>query len=467
MYEKLLNRFFYRGLWIVALLLMLLYFLSISNSIDDEIPRFPFLIGTIIIGFLYIIRYRRNDIFCYETIFFILYIISVFFRDIILDNLLDDSMVSSVFYTTFSTKVENAGIIVQSLAFIAFLLGAAHINNLIVRDNAEKNFQINKDYSIIDSTLSIIEGIYIIYLFLSGIISTWFQYSDNVSNYSNTEIVYITVLFLVHTSVEFAQLNSKGCKSLSSFFRNVNKVYLFEITLISGLLLISGNRNESLLILLPIIISYSIFINHISNLNFLFFLVAGAGIMVFIGVTRHDGVLNSSGEPITLFETARDFGFVDTNTKFLIEFVEKNGPIYYKNMFLNIVSAIPFLGGLVVFLTGLEFDIRSPELTTEGMQLARNMDSGLGTSLVGDLYYTGGFIFTIVFMYLFGLLLSKQYRRFMITREFNICSLVVYLFMFANVVYYIRAEWTMPIRYIGFSFVIYIVLKGFEKNKKI
>ena len=460
-----LNRFFYQILWIVAIILISLYFVSVLGVSTRELPRMPFLIGSIVIGVLYIIRYRKNDIFCYETIFFILYVISVFFRDIVLDNLVDDSMVSSVFYTTFSAKVENAGVIVQSLAMVAFLLGAAKINNQNVQISTDNNFSIKNDYSYIGFVLGIIEGVYIVYLFSTGLIYTWFQYSGNVTDYTNTDVVFLTMLFLVHTSVEFARLKSNGCNSFSSFLRNVNKVYFVEIVLISGILLLSGNRNECLLILLPMVISFSVFIKHISNKEFMVLLAVGAVTMIFIGVTRQLGVLKSSGNPVTLFESTRDFGFVDNNTKYLIETVEKNGPVYFKNTFLNVVSAVPFLGGLVVSLTGLQYDIRSTELTTNGMQLASNMDSGLGTSLVGDLYYTGGFLFTVVFMYFFGLLLSKQYRRFMITRNFNIWSLMVYLFMFSNVVYYIRAEWTMPIRYIGFSFVIYLVLKVFVKQK--
>ena len=465
MQKNFFNIFFYRGLWILAALLITLYFMNYTESIIVELPRMPFLIGTIVICFLYIIIYRRNDIFCYETIFFILFVLSVYFRDIVLDNLFDDSMVSSVLYTTFPPKIENAGVIVQSLSLIVFLLGAARINNQPLITSPCNSFSIKNDFTAIGRLLGIIEGGYIAYLFFSGLIFSWFQYSGNATDYSNANIVYLTTLFLVHTSVEFARLNTKGCNNFNLFFKNVNKVYFIEISLISIFLLLSGNRNECLLILLPMIIAYSIFIKHITNKVFWVLLVTGASVMVFIGVTRQIGVLQSNGDPITLFESTRDFGFIDNNTKYLIETVEKNGPIYFKNTFLNFVSAIPFLGGLVVYLTGLQYDIRSTDLTTDGMQLESNMDSGLGTSLVGDLYYTGGFWFTILFMYFFGVVLAKQYRRFMIERNFNIWSIMVYLFMFSNVVYYIRAEWTMPIRYIGFSFVIYLVLKVFVKQK--
>ena len=68
-------------------------------------------------------------------------------------------------------------------------------------------------------------------------------------------------------------------------------------------------------------------------------------------------------------------------------------------------------------------------------------------------------IFVLLFMGFLGWLLSKLYIRFMIQKIYSIYQLVIYLFMFANVVYFIRAEWTMPLRYLGFSLIIVMVLR--------
>lgn len=194
----------------------------------------------------------------------------------------------------------------------------------------------------------------------------------------------------------------------------------------------------------------------------------GVSLMIVIGLTRQSNDLALlQDKTINLYEMSRDFCFVDNNTKYLIDFTDKFSPAGFKNAFLNLLSSVPFLGGIVVSVTGLSYDTRSVDLTTQGMQLSSNMESGLGTSLMGDLYYTGGTFFTLFFMYFLGWLIATLYRRFMIEKKYDIWMLIIYLFMFSNVVYIIRAEWTMPFRYIGFSFVIALLLRLIQPIKKL
>lgn len=447
----------------------MLLILYVCNELAEvsSLNRVPFVVFSIIISTLYLIIYRKNGLFCYETFFLIFYILSAFFHDIIIKNLVDTSTVMAAYFNTnFSDKIKNKGIIVNTICLVVFLLAATHVNEKPKGHSTNKAFIINRHLSSSINILTFITGGYILYLGGTGIISSWFKYSNIVTNYSNTEIVYLTMLFLVLTSLEFSKLSDIHCKSFKSFIKNVNKCYLTEVLLIGSLLLISGNRNESLLILLPIIVSYHIFIKSINNRQFLIMLLIGITVMALIGLTRNSGSLDSlKGEAINMYDMTRDFGFVDNNTKYLIDYTDQNSPTGFKNALLNIFSSIPFLGGLVVSVTGLSYDIRTTELTTIGMQLSNNMESGLGTSLLGDLYYTGGILFTLFFMYCFGALIASLYKRFTIEKRYNIWSLIIYLFMFSNVIYAIRAEWTMPFRYIGFSFIILLVLRLFQPYK--
>lgn len=461
-------RLFVTGLYISFFLLFALYWGCQFDS-AYTLPRIPFLVFSIIISVLYLIVYRRNSIFCCESFFLLLYILSTFFYDIVIENSLDTSTVSAAFFnTSFSPNIENKGILVNAISLVVFLLAASRVNEKTSNNLIEPEFIIDRDFSSNILMLSIVTGAFILYLFATGVVSSWFQYSNEVANYSNEEIVYLIMLFLVFTSLEFSRLYHYRCDSLKSFFQKVNKLYLIEILIISLLLLISGNRNECLLILLPLVLCYHIFIKSFNNKQFLIMLSVGAVLMVAIGLTRQTGSFDTlHGDDVSIYEITRDFGFVDNNTKYLIDFTDKNSPVGFKNALLNIFSSIPFFGGLVVSVTGLTYDVRTTELTTLGMQVSSNLDSGLGTSLMGDLYYTGGFIFTIAFMYFFGWLLATLYRRFEIEKKYNVWILIIYLFMFSNVIYFIRAEWTMPFRYIGFSFVILFILRFFQPKKNI
>jgi len=405
-------------------------------------------------------------LFCFETIFLFLFVLTSYFNEIIINNLLDTSTVLAAYFNaSFSDHIENKGILVNTIALVAFLLAATRVNENKHYIQSNDSFIINRDLSLNVSILSVVVGLYVLYLGYSGYISSWFRYTDSASNYSNSKLVNLSAFLLVLTALEFSQLSSENCSSFKDFLKKVNKVYLAEMLLVSGLLLISGNRNECLLILFPMIICYYIFIKPFNNKQFIVFLLAGITVMIVIGLTRNSGSLDSI-ESINLYDMTRDFCFVDNNTKYLIEYADDGGMIGFKNAFIALFSSIPYLGGLVVGAFGLTNTIRTTEITTQGMQLLDNMDSGLGTSLIGDLYCTGGFLFTLLFMYFLGWLIASLDRQFTFEKKYNIWALIIYLFMFSNVVYYIRAEWTMPFRYIGFSFTILFVLLLFQPHKK-
>ena len=472
MRQNIANNLFYIFLWVLFAFLLGIYFLVSNYSIPFILNRKVFLIGMIILCSIYIINYRKHNLFCFETIFFALYILSTFFKELIVDSLLDNSVVSSVFYTPFPESIESKGLLLQTLALLAFLLGSIYRNNKInvYQVNDTKNhYNILYDFKIIVWILSFVVLLVIILLFFNGTVSSWFHYSQSHNNYTNEYIVYLTVLFLVLTIFEFSNLYNHKCHSFSKLLRSINKIYLFDILTISVLLLISGNRNESLLIILPPILSYSIFIKKINNKQFLLGLLLGIGLMVVIGVTRHSGVSMHSvqNSDISLFEASRDFGLVNKNTNYLIEYTDKNKPVYFKNAILTLFSSVPFMGGVFSSIVNFDSDFRSTQITTDGMQSMQNIDSGLGTSLIGDLYYTGSLFFVLIYMFFLGWLLSYLYTKFIIKKEYNMWLLVVFLFLMSNVVYCIRAEWTMPFRYIGFSMVVMLVSRIFITKSKI
>lgn len=382
-------------------------------------------------------------------------------------NIGADTKISSVLDTQFNTKIENKGMILQTLSIMLFLLGATWENKRKYRHH--RKFVIKYDFDIPNIVLSIILTSYFLFLIISGNVSSWFHYNKGSDGYSNVSIVYLTIICLVFTSTEFSRLYKLNCQSFKSLIKKINKIYLFDILIISFLLMISGNRNEALLILLPPIISYCIFIHYISNKLFLILFTGGALGMIFIGLTRQS-VSGVSGESvanseISLYGSARDFGFVSLNTKYLISYTDKKDPIYFNNAVTVAFSSIPLMGGLYVGMTGQKEDTRSTEITTFGLQTQQNIDSGLGTSLIGDLYYTGTSVFVALFMLSFGYFQAYLYKRFVIEKEFNIWLLITYLFIFSNAVYYVRAEWTMPLRYIGFSYVLLGVILLLPRKK--
>lgn len=85
--------------------------------------------------------------------------------------------------------------------------------------------------------------------YLNGNFSTWFSYGSGVAdNERNQGLGHIDSLCLLSTVVEFTRLASLGVASARQFLSKVNRLYLLEIIIVSLLLILSGNRNEMLLI---------------------------------------------------------------------------------------------------------------------------------------------------------------------------------------------------------------------------
>ena len=445
----------------ISFILLCLYgYMTFTNFDQLILPRNICLYISTFFSLLYLWLFRRKNLCCFEFIFFPLFILSFYFQEIVLNNLdLGTEVFFALSNSSFISATRNQTLILQLLGFFFFLTGALLGNRAqrIMRCTVQGQ-KININYKTSINCLCFIVGVYLVYLLENGTIKSWFQYSNSNNNFNNTDIVYLTILFLPMTIMEFTKLADIGCKSIREIIRHINKIYLFEIVLTILLLMISGNRNEALLIALPIVGSYTFFINKIKSSYFVVGLLSGVFLMIFIGMTRQDSVDLSKirTTEFGIFENTRDYSFVDINTAYLVEYTNKNGPIYFKNGFLNIISAVPFLGTIIKSTFNIDYDIRSPEIATVGLQDAKS-DSGLGTSIIGDLYYTAGVFFVILFMLFMGWLMAYCYNFFYMYKRRNVWLAAIFLFNFSNSVYFIRAEWIMPFRYVGFTCIIILL----------
>lgn len=453
-------RTFYKII-IISVLIYLIYLyiaFQLGYRSDLQISRQFCLYFTSAVSLLYLYLYRKDNLCCFEFIFFILYLLSFYFQEIVIGNVNHDVMITGVLENVFNQNVLIQTLLAQVIGFLFFVLGAIYGNERTNTLNRKKTRNVrNKGINLYDSVniLGVITGVYVIYLFFTGVISSWFQYSDFSNSYSNLEIVFLTTLMMPMTIMEFTRLSKCNCNNMLTFLLRVNKLYLVELLTIFLLLLFSGNRNEALLIIAPTICAYSLFVNRISNKKFLMGVLIGVLVMVVIGLTRQIGVSvnNIANTEMDLYSSTRDFVYVDINTAYLIDYTNHNGFIYFKNSFLNAVSMIPFLGTIIKTILGIDYDNRSAQIATEGLQDPLS-NSGLGTSIIGDLYYTAGIPFVILYMFFFGWLMAYLYNYFFVYKKNNVWLLSIFLFNFGNSVYFIRAEWMMPFRYIGFTCII-------------
>ena len=111
--------------------------------------------------------------------------------------------------------------------------------------------------------LSLISFLFISFAFLTGNLSVLYKYEKGIDDGGNTFLVYISILLCVNTVVEFARLNRKSVNGYFLFLKKVNKFYFVLMLFFSSLLILTGNRSEALLIVLPVLFSFSFLIKRI------------------------------------------------------------------------------------------------------------------------------------------------------------------------------------------------------------
>lgn len=416
------------------------------------------------IGYLY--KYRRANLFCFETIFLLFNFLIIFYDFLVISATNDSELIGSLF-GRYDDNIRIKTLYVSVIAAFVYLVGSCvSERNFLKIKQGNRLLQLSNhigtcNLHIVSKILTVATMLYFVYLYATGYISTWFRYSGNENDYTNTKLVFLTVLCLSSTIAQFLQYAGDTFSSIWVFIKKLDKIYILVICLISVLLILSGNRNEVMYIVIPVIVCYSILIKNISNLSFFFIFIIGFISMVIIGLTRQTGVLSSLS--FDLYNMTRDFGYANINSMYLIQSTDTYGCMGFTNGLIALFSSIPFLGGFVVNIFDLEEFTRSAIATTEGMNISY---TGLGTSLVGDTYYTGGIIFTILYFYLLGRLMSYLHGKFVIERTSNIYTLVIYSFMVSNAMYCLRSEWYTSFRYIGFSIVLLYIVTSFFKVRK-
>ena len=416
-----------------------------------------------IISIYFLLIERKESIICPEVLILPVLFIMSFYREIVLENA---SFVLSVIYDQFTEEQYNRGLCVHMIAFFSLMIGESFAK---VKESKNKRMALQNHINLSLSRICLIflTLILILYSFISGKMMILYKYISIVGNAQNTYIVFITIALFVCTILEFEKLNKLNVESCIDLFKKINKLYLSLILFFAITLLKTGNRGEALLIIFPLLFSYSFLIRKISKKQFVVILLIGIPIMVFIGLTRSGDTF--SIDTISVFNSFTDFGAAYLTQTGLIQYADTYGVLGLGLGLRSLFSSIPFLGGTIqaIYPSSYTSGDNSAVLATNMFQLKNNMDSGLGTSLVGDLYYSGGIIWVIFYMTILGWFMSYCYKRINIYKSLGVLNFMIYLWFCSNSIYMMRAEWYSMFRYFGFSIVIILCLRLFFPKKKL
>ena len=413
-----------------------------------------------IISIYFFLKERKESILCPEILILPVFFIMSFYREIVLENA---PFIVSRIYDQFTEEQYKRGLCVHMIAFFSLMIGESFIS--VGKGRNEKMTLLNHiNLLLAQRSLIFLTLILILYSFVSGKMMILHKYDSIVGNAQNTYIVFITIALFVSTILEFARLNRLNVESCVNLFKNINKLYLILILFFAITLLKTGNRGEALLVIFPVLFSYSFLIRRISNKLFVVFLLIGIPIMVFIGLIRSGNTFSIN--EISVLNSFRDFGGAYLTQTGLIQYTDTYGILGLGIGLRRLFSSIPFLGGFIqaIYPSSYTYDDNSAILATNMFQLENNMDSGLGTSLVGDLYYSGGIIWVISYMIILGWFMSYCYKCINVYKSLGVLNFMIYIWLCSNSIYMMRAEWYSMFRYFGFSIVIILCLRLFFKK---
>lgn len=262
------------------------------------------------------------------------------------------------------------------------------------------------------------------------------------------------------------------------FFRDYKyqtrkNIFYISIILYIFLFLSVGDRGPALSTILIIFGLYSSYINKIKLFQIIPISIFGIFLMRLVGEGRVSGEISDEGNIISRGLESIEFnvdGYYNMTLDFVInswtlyigvEYSDINGIDWGSTFLKPLLGVFPFLQGLVES-TGL-VRLTSPSEIFTNIGLGNDPTWGLGTNLISSVYIAYGLIGCIILFFTLGFIVEKFRVNSYI--KGNIFSHIVYFSLLGYAVYYPRTDFLMPLKFIVWTCVIYIILTNFKLLK--
>ena len=257
---------------------------------------------------------------------------------------------------------------------------------------------------------------------------------------SNVNAILVFVFNYILYAV-FSNNNENKVYSIKSFLKESHSLLLFSIIGLYIVLFLSiGSRTIPLRLILIIFLLYVIYVRNIKNNYVLGLLLCGAILMMAVSVFRARGDFNTENFT-SVWDVGMDLTINNRSLYVLMEEADLHGVTWGKSLLSSIAAMIPWGQSLLLDITGWKIsDINSANFVTELYFSNLKYDTekyGLGTNMIGDVYYAFGMPGVLVYMFLLGNILKKLYRG--ICRG-NHIYVYFYAMIFIEVIYITRAN---------------------------
>ena len=454
------------------ILIVLIVILFISKPIKfSTISELEILKYTIIFLFgviIYFYQNKLNENWFRLDLLFIMGFFIVHFQ-LPLMYILTDFVKSMNLTVSIKENYLNYGVWLASLGGICFLLGLS-INSSNVKQNYEGMFI---SYKVL---------LWFAYIFSIGFISTagsnylsggiykglgGHSWGTGISPYFEILSGFSNILLIILVVVEY-----KKTSEISFISWLIRRKKMFLILIITNFLLFLwvGDRGGAITLMMAFLIMFSYFIKKISLIEFIVVFLIGAFIMTIIGIGR--AIKNEDN----IFEGGlKNFKFksfysitselAESSSDLLIALYEipnKHDYFYGKTMLGDILGTIPFAQTIYLNISkDKEYEINSSDYLTF-CAFGKNPHTGLGATIIADIYINFGIYGVIFLMFLYGVFINFLQNK--LDSQNDIFWIIVAVFVGSTIFYQSRATLLMPAREILYTLFIFAFFKIHRKK---
>ena len=439
---------------ILSVIYLILYFTGIPYDIEPSHFYTTNSIIYLILTVWYMYKYKRENIICFELLFSLSYWLCCFFAIFVLNDI--DNYIVSQQLTFFSTTMLCRSCILCMIGYLFYLLGLCC---------GQKKKICNVDFVIrqnplVNKLLNSMTTFFIILFFVLGGYTLYYSYDQTVTvnllggnrfGRFGTAMALSFILLNISTISNLCTIDTSKCNSIWKFLKSLDIVYSFNMLVMSLFLLACGYRSGVMQIIIPFFVVLSLR-KIIKTKTSILIIVMGLILLALVGLLRsRTSSLGMIAEEMSIVLFFRDFFGANSAVPSLIEYVDVHGTANFRNAINAILAAIPFLQSIISGVFGDDWiAISSSNLYTN--EISQSFDSGMGTNIIGDLYYTGGFVCVIALMFMLGCIIRK------ISNSTNKYALIVMACLVGNAVFMPRVEFFYITQSCGFAIIIYWIV---------
>lgn len=338
------------------------------------------------------------------------------------------------------------------LAFVgmtSYMVGAARTerNTNFIREKAVAD----KQHKVLPTGLlfALFVVCYAIFIYFGGLSYFAAQYKEGVGVVAgNARIFQMISLMTVFSNIICAKLILDYLQH--GKFPKFGWIILGITAFIGIQVVMVGNRTVFSYLLLPYILCFFAYVKNMNLVKTSVVLVIGVIAMYAIQIIRQGGDTYST----SLFRMLSDVIVPSQTFLASLEYVDKFGLNYGQSFLPSFFGLFP---GLATFI-GDSARIGSAEIFTSYLYDGTS-NSGVGTTIIADIYLSFGCIGVIVLMYFLGWFVHKTWKN-------TLNDMLIQVSLFSTCVFMGRSAYLSPLRLIVWSVIVCWILTGLYSNGK-